>query len=173
MTKVSEVTAHAELVGGGLTALHSHSGGGGEAEVIVVKSGDTANATTTLADATGLSFTALASKTYIIEAWVRWATSATTVGIKLAVNGPASPGFVGDVFIGVLSTGALSGSGGAAYDVGTATASALALADNLAKLFCLFRNGATQGTFIIRFAAEAAGTVTVKDGSVLRYRQVD
>ncbi len=165
--------AHPELVGAGQTSLHSHAGGGGESEVVVVKVGDTANATTTYADATGLSFTALASKTYIIEAWVRWATSALTVGIKLAVNGPATPAFVADIFVAPLTTSGISGAGGNAYNIGVATASALALADNLAKLFILFRNGATQGTVVVRFAAETTGTVTVKDGSVLRYRQVD
>jgi len=43
------------------------SGGGGESEIIVVKSADTANSTTTLADATGLTFNADASSTYIIH----------------------------------------------------------------------------------------------------------
>lgn len=173
MTKVAEVIAHAELVGGAATILHSHAGGGGESEVTVVKVGDTANATTTFADATGLSFTALANKTYIIEAWVRWATSALTVGIKLSCSGPASPAFVASIFKAALTTSGISGAGGNAYNTGAATASAFALADNLAHLLILFRNGSTQGPFIIRFAAETTGTVTIKDGSVLRYRQVD
>lgn len=168
----SEAVAAKPLVDGSVTSLHSHSGGS-ESEVVVVKSGDTANSTTTFADATGLSFTALANKTYIIEAWIRWATSATTVGIKFGINGPASPAFIGDLFLAILSTGALSGGGGNAYDVGIATASALGLGDNLARVYCLFRNGSTQGAVTIRFAAETTGTVTVKDGSVLRYRQVD
>ncbi len=172
MTVVSEVVAAKPLVDGSQTALHSHAGGG-ESEVVVVKSGDTANSTTTFADATGLSFTALAGKTYIIEAWVRWATSVLTVGIKLAVNGPATPAFVADVFAAPLTTSGISGGGGNAYNIGAATVSALALADNLARLFVLFRNGTTQGPVTVRFAAETTGTVTIKDGSVLRYRQVD
>lgn len=173
MAIAKEYPAHPDLTGGTQITLHSHAGGSGESEVVVVKAGDTANATTTFADATGLSFTALANKTYIIETWVRWAPSALTVGIKLAVNGPATPAFVADVFVAPLTTSGISGGGGNAYNIGAATASALALADNLAKLFILFRNGSTQGTVIVRFAAETTGTVTVKDGSVLRYRQVD
>ncbi len=164
--------AHEELVGGAATVLHSHSGGS-ESEVVVVKVGDTSNATTTYADATGLSFTALAGKTYIIEAWVRWATSAATVGIKLSVNGPATPGFVADVWRAALTTSGISGGGGNAYNVGGASASAFATADNLAVLNILFRCGAAGGPVTVRFAAEATGTATVKDGSVLRYRQVD
>jgi hypothetical protein len=35
------------------------------------------------------------------------------------------------------------------------------------------RNGATGGNWIVRFAAETTGTITIKAGSVLRYRQVN
>lgn len=172
MAVQSEVVAAKPLVDGSQTTLHSHPTGG-ESEAVVVKVGDTSNATTTFANATGLSFTALANKTYIIEGWIRHATSATTVGIKLSISGPVTPAFVSVMFFSLLSTGIPSGGGGNAYDIGTATASSLATTDNLAKLYCLFRNGATQGAVIVRFAAETTGTVTIKDGSVLRYRQVD
>lgn len=172
MALQTELVAAAPLVGGGATTLHSHAGGS-ESEVVVVKVGDTANATTTYADAAGLVFTALAGKTYIIEAWVRWATSALTVGIKLSCNGPATPAFVASVWRAALTTSGVSGGGGNAYNTGGASASAFATTDNLAMLNILFRCGATGGPVTVMFAAEATGTVTVKDGSVLRYRQVD
>jgi hypothetical protein len=172
MTKVSESVGHTQLVDGSVTALHSHSGGS-EAEIIVIKSGDTANATTTLADATGLSFTALAGKTYLIEAWIRYATSATTVGIQLSASCPASPGFIAGLWYVNAAQGTPDGGAFNASNVTVASSAAPFTTDNLAQLWCLFRNGSTQGTFIIRFAAETNGTITIKDGSVLRYRQVD
>jgi hypothetical protein len=67
----------------------------------------------------------------------------------------------------------MSGGGGNAYNIGAATASAQATTDNLAMINILFKNGANQGTFIIRFAAETTGTIYVKDGSLIRYRQVN
>lgn len=165
--------AHPDLTSGGQTALHGHAGGGGEAEVVVVKVGDTANATTTLADAAGLSFTALANKTYLIEGLVRYATSVTTVGIKLSANGPASPAFIAGLWDVNAAQGTPDGGAFNAYNVAVAASAAPFTSDNLARLHCVFRNGPNQGTFVVSFAAETTGTVTVKDGSVLRYRQVD
>lgn len=147
--------------------------GVGEAEVVVIKSGDIANATTTLADATGLSFTALANKTYIIEGWIRYATSATTVGIQLSASGPPTPAFIAGLWDVNAAQGTPDGGAFNAYDVKIAASAAPFLTDNLARLHCLFKNGANQGTFIIRFCAETTGTITIKGGSVLRYRQVD
>jgi len=173
MPVATEQVAAAPLVGGGQTALHSHAGGGGESELLVVKSADTANSTTTLADADGLSFTALANKTYLIEAWVRYGTSATTVGIKLSINGPVSPAFVCGLWDVNAAQGTPDGGAFNGYDVAIASSAAPFLADNLARLWCLFRNGGTEGPVVIRFAAETTGTVTVKTGSCMRYRQVD
>jgi len=168
---ITKAEIEAKLVGE--ISSHTHPGGSGEAEVIVIKVGDTSNATTTYADATGLSFTSVGGKTYIIEAWIRWATSALTVGIKLSVNGPATPGFVADVWNVALTTSLISGGGGNAYKVGGASASAFATADNLAMLNILYKAPAGGGVVTIQFAAETTGTVTIKDGSVLRYRQVN
>lgn len=173
MTTQTEQVAAAALVGGSQTALHSHAGGGGESEAVVVKSGDTANATINLADAAGLSFTVLANKTYLIEAWIRYATSATTVGIQLSINGPSTPGFVAGLWGVNAAQGTPDGGALNAYEVKIPSSAAPFTTDNLAKLWCLFRNGSTQGPVTIRFCAETTGSVTVKDGSVLRYRQVD
>ena len=172
--KNSDITkAEIEAKLTGELSSHSHAGGGGESEVIVVKVGDTSNATTTYANATGLSFTSVGSKTYIIEAWIRWDTSALTVGIKLSVDGPATPGFVSDVWNAALTTSLISGGGGNTYKVGGASASAFATTNNLAMLNILYRAPAGGGEVTIQFAAETTGTITIKDGSVLRYRQVN
>jgi len=156
----------------GAISSHTHSGGS-DSEITVLKVGDTSNATTTYADATGLSFTPLADKEYIIEAWIRYTTTATTVGIKLSCNGPSGQAFVSSLFNSALVTSGMSGGGGNAYNTGVATASAQATTDNLAMLNILFKNGSNATIFIIRFAAETTGTITIKDGSVLRYRQVN
>ncbi len=58
-----------ELVGGGATILHSHSGGS-DGEVHVVATQDTINSTTTLSNATGLNFNASANSVYIIEVFL-------------------------------------------------------------------------------------------------------
>lgn len=152
---------------------HTHPGGGGESEIVVVKVGDTANATANLADATGLSFTALANKTYIIEALIRYSTSAITVGIKLSASGPASPAFIAGLWDVNAAQGTPDGGAFNAYNVAVAASAAPFTDNNLARLHCVFRNGNNQGNFVIRFAAETTGTITIKDGSVLRYRQVD
>lgn len=173
MSKVSEAVAAAALVGDGQTSLHSHAGGGADSEVVVVKSGDTDNSSTSLADATGLTFTPEANKTYLIEALIRFATSATTVGIGFSVNGPASPVFVAGHWVANAAQGTPDAGAFNAYNVKITSSAAPFTTDNLATLWCLFRNGGTAGPLVIRFCAETTGTVTVKDGSVLRYRLLD
>jgi hypothetical protein len=160
-----------DLTDGGATTLHSHAGGAGESENIVRKTDDTANSTVNLADATGLSFTVEANADYIIEAWIIYTTSATTVGIKLSATGPSSP----VVMAGLWDVNAAQGTpdGGAfnADNVTIASSAAPFTTGNLARLHCLLRTGANAGTFMIRFAAETTGTITIKIGSVLRWRK--
>lgn len=141
----------------------------GESETIIVKVGDTANNKTAFEDATGLSFTPAISTLYIIEAWIRYETTATTVGINLAVNGPTSPDFVTGIWYTSVS-GIARGSTFNDYDDGTPAIASPFTTDNIAKLYCMLRTGVGGGDFVIRFAAETTGTITIKDGSVLRYR---
>lgn len=164
------------LVDGSVTDLHSH-GGGSESEVTVVKVGDVQNATTTFADVTGLTFTALANKTYIIEAWLIFQSNTAGTGIKFALNGPASPvavAMLAHIPIALTLYASCVTLASRAYDTGTPSVSVDTINANLlCKIDGLVRNGNTQGPITIRFAAETTGTVTVKAGSVLRYRQVD
>lgn len=179
MTKVAEVVAAAPLVGGGETALHSHAGGAGEAEVIKVTTADVTNATITFADVTGLTFEMLANKTYIIEVWLIFQSSATATGAKFALNGPASEVAVVLHAVIPISLSLYASSPTMAsrtYDRGTPSVSIdTANADMLAMLHGIVRNGANAGTLAVRFACEVETSpgVTVKAGSVLRYRQVD
>jgi len=161
-----------DLTDGGETSLHSHAGGAGESETIVRKTGDTANSTTTLADATELSFTADADSDYIIEGWIIFTTSATSVGIKLSAKGPASPSALAGLWDVNAAQGTPDGGAFNANDVTVASSAAPFTTGNLARLHCLLRTAANAGTFIIRFAAETTGTITIKAGSLLRYRKV-
>ncbi len=161
---------HPELVGGSATTLHSHAGGGGESETVVLKTGDTANSTTTLSNAVDLVFTALANKTYLIEGFIVYDSSATTVGIKLSATGPTSPTRMAGHFVTDAANGTPDSSSFNANDVTATTSASSFTAGNIAALHCVLVNGSNQGSFQIRFAAETTGTVTVKAGSCLRYR---
>lgn len=177
MALISDGVAHKDLVSGVQTALHSHAGGGGESEVVVVAPGDVTNSTTTFANVTGLTFTALANKTYIIEAWLIFQSNTAGTGIKFAFNGPASPVAVvmlAHIPIALTLYASCATLASRAYDTGTPSVSVDAINANLlCKIDAVVRNGATQGTVAIRFAAETTGTVKVLGGSILRYRQVD
>lgn len=174
-----EAAATKPLVDGSQIALHSHAGGGGESDIVVVTPADVTNATITFANVTGLTFNMLANKTYIIEAWLIFQSSATATGIKFALNGPASPvavAMLAHIPIALTLYASCVTLASRAYDTGTPSVSVdTANANLLAKIDGLVRNGANAGTLAIRFACEVATSpgVTVKAGSVLRYRQVD
>ena len=170
MTVQAEQFGHSELVGGEQTTKHSHAGGGGDGETTVLKTGDTANSTTTLADATGLSFTALASKTYLIEGYIVWDSSAITVGIKLSATGPSGFTRMAGHFVADAANGTPDSSSFNANDVTVTTSASPFTSSCIAALHCILVNGSTQGNFQIRFAAETTGTITIKAGSCLRYR---
>lgn len=148
-------------------------GSGSESETIVLKTSDTDNATTTLADATGLSFSVAANKTYIIEGFIIWNTTATAVGIKISATAPASPAIIAGHFITDAASGAPDSSSFNADNIVVTTSASPFTTGNIGALHCVLVNGSNAGTFQVRFAAETTGTVTIKAGSVLRYRQVN
>ena len=161
-----------EAVLTGEISSHSHAGGGGESEVIVVKTGDTANATTNLADAVDLTFTALANSTYIIEGFICWSASAATVGIKLSATAPTSPTLLAGHFITDAVNGTPDSSSFNANDVTVTTSASAFTTGNIASMCCVLKTAGNAGNFQIRFAAETTGTITMKAGSVLRYRKI-
>jgi len=177
MTKQSTAVAHADLVGGSQTALHSHVGGGGESEIILRTTGDITNSTTSFADVTGLTFTTTANKDYVFEAWLIFQSDTVGTGIKFAVNGPTSPVAVVmlahvPIALGLYASCVTLAS--RAYNTGTASASVdTANANLLCKIDGLIRTGSNTGTFAVRFAAETTGIVKIMTGSVLRYRQTN
>lgn len=177
MAVQSAKVAHAALVGGAETALHSHAGGGGESEIVLVTTGDVTNATTSFVNVTGLTFEMLANKTYIIEGWLIFQSNTAGTGIKFALNSSASP--VAVAMLAHIPTGlGLYAScvtlASRAYNTGTASATVDTINANLlCKIDGMVRNGANGGTLAVRFAAETTGTVKIMTGSVLRYRQVN
>jgi hypothetical protein len=151
--------------------------GGGESEIVVILTADRTNSSTSFADITDLTFTPLAGKTYIIEAWLIFQSNTVTTGIGFAGNGPASPtAYVMNANIPIVLTLYASDSlmASRAYNVGTASASVDTINANLlAKIDCLLVNGVNSTAFTLRFKAETTGTVKVLAGSTLRYRQVN
>lgn len=142
-----------------------------DADVVVRKESDTANSTTNLADATGLTFAAAANTDYLVEAWMLVDTSSVGTGVKLSATAPSDATALGGQWL-VNSTNGTPDGG--AFNANNVTVSTLALAfstNNLATLWAILRNGPTDGSFVVRFAAETTGTITIKTGSSLRYRK--
>lgn len=147
------------------------SAGGGGGMVSVRMAQDVANATTSLANATGLSFAAAANSDYIIDANILWNTSGTAVGIKLSADFSSTGHTIAGQWIVNVANGTLDGAAFNADDVTVTTTAAPFTTSNHAKLWAILRTGANAGTFIVRFAAETTGTITVRTGSVLRYEK--
>lgn len=132
---------------------------------------DVANTTTNMANATGLSFTASANSDYIIDANILWNTSGTAVGIKLSADFSATGHTIAGQWIVNVANGTLDGAAFNADDVTVTTTAAPFTISNHAKLWAILRTGANSGTFVVRFAAETTGTITIRTGSVLRYEK--
>ncbi len=172
MTREASAFAHPELVGGGATTKHSHAGGGGDGEVAVVATQDTGNSTTTLANAVGLTFAALANSVYIIEVFLLWAASATTVGIKVSATASGSPTIQAGHFITDAANGTPDSSSWNTNDVVVTTAASAFTTNNMGMVHAILKTSGSASTWQLRFAAETTGTITVKIGSTLRYRKV-
>ena len=137
---------------------------------------DRTSTSTTLADITDLSFAVAASKAYAFWCFLVYQTAATTTGININCDGPASP--TGILFARYVST-LLAGAGTKrmlrAYQAGTATASVETQDVNFPAIGeGLLRNGSNAGTFALQFASEVGSSqVTIKAGSILVYKLLD
>jgi len=146
--------------------------GGGESENIVIKSGDTANSTTTLANAIGLSFTADANSTYIVEVFLLWNASATTVGIKVGATATNSPTIQSGHFIADAANGTPDSSSWNANDVTVTTSASSFTTYNSGHITAIIQTSGSSSVWTLRFAAETTGSITIKGNSTLRYRKV-
>ena len=172
----SNYTATGATVSGHLegidTALAS-AGGGGSIKYSRVTS-DQNVTSTSLVDATSLSFTAAANTDYRIYALIIWNSSASTEGPSFAINGPASPNSVlyrveahrTGAFVGVTGFGT-------AYEtvISQTTGST---SDRICLISGLIRNGANSGTVTVRVATETGGaqSINILTGSYLEYAEV-
>ncbi len=148
---------------------------GADAGVFVEQPSDVVNATTALVDVGALSLPALPGRDYLAEFFVVFRTSATNVGVALGLGGPAAP--VAVVGQNVVPTGLANAvvQTFRAYNTATPTQAVdQANQDLLATVVAVVRNGPNAGAVSLRFASRTAGqAVTVRAGSVLRYRQLN
>lgn len=151
---------------------HTHAGGGGESETVIVKSADTANATVNLANDGHLTFTADANSTYVIEVFLVWASSVATVGIKVSASATNSPTIQAGHFISQATNGTPDGSAWNTNDVVVTTSASPFTTNNMGKIEAVLKTAGSSSVWVLRFAAETTGTITTKAGSVLRYRKV-
>ena len=146
-------------------------GGGSDPWTFVALASDTPNSTITLANAPGLSFTALLD-TYIVEAYLPFQSAATTTGIAVALDVP-----VGSLVYGLgqnaVSATALGSSEQIADNATTGATAGVRAANTPTLHRASWLVFATAGTVQLRFRSEiAASAVTLKAGGVMGYRAV-
>jgi hypothetical protein len=145
-------------------AKQSEAGGGGADPWSWTKlAADVANSTVTLAPVTGLSFTALANTTYLVELIGTFQSAATTTGIALALDIPS--GNVTGQIIHPTTATALGGTEQIADNANTgATTGVRAAVTNVPVLASwIIAIGATGGAVQLQFRSEvAASAVTMK-----------
>ncbi|MDP2218528.1 MAG: hypothetical protein Q8J68_14720 [Methanolobus sp.] len=151
-----------------------HIGG----EETLITTADVSESAAVFASITELSFNMLANKTYIIEAWLIFQSAGTAAGIAFGCSGPAAPvavGIVAHIPIAFTLYASCCTLCNNTYDTGTPSVSVGAANTNYpSKLDIIVQNGANAGAFILRFKTEVSGTaVTVKAGSVMRYKRVN
>lgn len=134
-------------------------------------SADFSTTSTTSSDVTGLSFTPVANKTYICEAYLLCTTSATTTGPRPGYILPTIASFGGFLFAPASATSMVQrwwGSGNAVV-AGTGLATTTATWLHYGKAV-IVSGSSPSGSFGISLASEVAGsTVTMVAGSMLVY----
>lgn len=163
------ITDEARLTVGTATNAHmplakqSEAGGGSDPWTWQKLATDVANSTTTLAAVTGLSFTAAANTTYLVEVFGTFQSAATTTGIALALDIPS--GTVSGQVIHPSSATALTGTEQIADNATTgATTGVRAAATNVPVLASfIVAVGVTGGPVQLQFRSEvAASAITMK-----------
>jgi hypothetical protein len=128
---------------------------------------DQSTSSTSYQDATGLSFSVEANANYHFGFFVLFQASGTSVGIDLAINGPASPTkIMYHVYLYDGTTTNVFTQFYRAYDSGQAlTGVDTANTDVPGWIWGNLSNGANSGTLIVRFKGPGLGTVRVMTGS--------
>lgn len=128
------------------------------------------SASTAFQDITGLSFAVTAGTWYRFQATIMYTASATNIGSRWAVNGPANPTKL--AYYARWSTGAsaIADTNANSYDAGSDSTTSFSTAGNISTIFGQIKPSA-DGTFILRFAPETATAngIVVQAGSTLEY----
>lgn len=159
----------------GTNWVNSAGGGGGSDPWTWLKLGsDVSNTTVTLADVTGLSFTALANTTYLVEVIGTLQSANNATGIAMAVNIPS--GSVTGQIRANTSAVAASTLEQIADDAttGVSTGTRASAANTPITAQYIVAVGGTGGTVALRFRSETAGVaVTMKANlTALGYRTI-
>lgn len=136
------------------------------------------NATTTMANVTGMSWNMAANKNYAIQCNIIY-QAASTGGLKLAFTGPASPTQVEYCMIDAISA-ATFGTDGCTAAANTSFATVVggstvtSVSTNLpAFFFGTIENGANAGVLQLQFASAAAVNTIVERGTACSLRAVN
>lgn len=139
-------------------------------------SGDTASNSVTLADVTGMNFSASADTNYEVEVFGRFTSAATTTGMALALTVPTGGTVAGLTWHPSSATALSSALSRATGAVTGATTGVDAVSPNAVPFLSKFMvlNANTAGTVQLQLRSEiAASAVTLLGGSVwLKYRTI-
>lgn len=156
-----------------ITCGSDQTGGGGGGTTYVMLSADVVNATTTLADLTGLSWAVAASTNYDISCKIAYTANATTTGALFTWTGPATPTLVSGRMVVGLTTTTIGSATLTGNDSGAVATSSVAASPvlNHASVDGIWRNGINAGTLQIRFRSEVAvaNAIVAKAGSICQY----
>ena len=138
--------------------------------VVKVSGSDFTTSSASLVDITGLSFTAVASTTYLIDAWLDCTTSAVTTGVEFGINSTgSSPVVLWNMVSSGSSTTAVT-AGNVANNTADATAVLTTSGqEGFVHITGIVKSGTGSPTISIRGLKVTSGTLTVKIGSRLMY----
>lgn len=162
------------------TAANAHQplakqgeGGGSDPWTWQKLAADVANSTTSLAAVTGLSFTAAANTTYLVEVIGAFQSAATTTGVAVALDIP-SGSVVGQILANTSAT-ALAATEQIADNATTGATTGVRAVNTNVPVTARFvvAVGATGGNVQLQFRSEiAASAVTMKANLTLMGRRI-
>ncbi len=127
--------------------------------IVAYKSADQTAIGTSFVDVSNTGIAVEASKSYRFEFWLLLDSDATTTGIDVSVNGPASPTAVHYEVVVWSSASAQRIAGESAYDtVTTPNVNSNGATTRLYRISGILVNGANAGTLIARAKREAVGS---------------
>lgn len=134
------------------------------------KSSNQDNSTTSYADVSDLSVEVGANDTYAIQWFLTASAAATTTGIQLAVNGPASPTLFVATILCYTAVGTPVVTNVTAYDTGLDLTSSAGTAPVNCTITVNLINGSTAGVVAARVRSEVdTSAVTIYAGSRVVY----